>query len=339
MEPYKSTRSIYLELVTTTGFLCTTLLIIWITTFGLNTWIEALNKYYAVAITMIFGSFVAGSTPLGGGAVAFPIMTKLFNISAHDSQLFSLAIQSAGMTSASILILIRNINQPYKIMLAYLFGVLIGFMFFHYGLSSVIIESEIRTISSICIALFVIVFTIQHWRPPDQFNNICLSSPLIYILIIAFGIMGGMISRGVGYGADLMIFTLLRLVLGFEFKQSIQASVIVMAITSLLGIVFQKYTHGIPDQVLQFWYAAAPIVIFGAPIGALFCSLINDNILFFFIIVLSIVEVITTIITVPVSTNIIYYISMMLIIALMTRYCIKIVSYNVKFRVTKLDIK
>jgi uncharacterized membrane protein YfcA len=146
-----------------------------------------------------------------------------------------------------------------------------------------------------------------------------------------------MISRGIGYGADLFIFTLLRLVLGFEFKQSMQASVIVMAITSLFGIAFHRYTHGMPDQVIQFWYTAAPVVIVGAPLGALFCSLINDSYLFFLIILLSIIDVITTIFLVPVSFNIFYYISIILTVAIMTKFCLKIVNDNVESKQTSYE--
>jgi uncharacterized membrane protein YfcA len=33
-----------------------------------------------MSVTMAFGSFIAGATSEGGGAVAFPVMTLLFNI-------------------------------------------------------------------------------------------------------------------------------------------------------------------------------------------------------------------------------------------------------------------
>ena len=52
---------------------------------------------YELAITMIFGAFIAGSTSEGGGAVAFPVMTLLLHIIPEVSRDFSLMIQSVGM--------------------------------------------------------------------------------------------------------------------------------------------------------------------------------------------------------------------------------------------------
>ena len=40
------------------------------------------GDHWASAVTMVFGSFVAGSTPQGGGAVAFPVFTKVLDIDA-----------------------------------------------------------------------------------------------------------------------------------------------------------------------------------------------------------------------------------------------------------------
>ena len=54
------------------------------------------------------GSFVAGSTPQGGGAVAFPVLTKAFGVSAADARTFSLSIQAIGMGTAAIVLLLTG---------------------------------------------------------------------------------------------------------------------------------------------------------------------------------------------------------------------------------------
>ena len=56
---------------------------------------------WAAAVTMVFGSFVAGSTPAGGGAVAFPVFTKVLEIPPAVARTFSLSIQATGMVMAS----------------------------------------------------------------------------------------------------------------------------------------------------------------------------------------------------------------------------------------------
>ena len=57
---------------------------------------EAFGQFYIMSITMIFGSLVAGSTPVGGGAVAFPVMVLFIKLSAEDGRDFSLMIQSVA---------------------------------------------------------------------------------------------------------------------------------------------------------------------------------------------------------------------------------------------------
>ena len=87
---------------------------------------QNLEEHYGIAIAMAFGSYFAGSTPMGGGTVGFPILVLLFSEPATLGRDFSFAVQSIGMTSASILILCRR--QPLEwVMLRWsLLGTLIG---------------------------------------------------------------------------------------------------------------------------------------------------------------------------------------------------------------------
>lgn len=56
---------------------------------------------YFMSLTMCLGSFIAGATSEGGGAIAYPVMTlgpwKIAPLIARD---FSLMIQSIGMIAA-----------------------------------------------------------------------------------------------------------------------------------------------------------------------------------------------------------------------------------------------
>ena len=58
---------------------------------------------------MVFGSLVGGGTSEGGGAIAFPVFTKLLHIPAAIARNFSLAIQTVGMGAASLSILYLRI--------------------------------------------------------------------------------------------------------------------------------------------------------------------------------------------------------------------------------------
>ncbi len=69
---------------------------IWLNTLGIQEAIAYCYNHWEIALTMMFGSIIAGGTSMGGGAVAFPVFTKLLNVSPHDAKVFSLAIQSGA---------------------------------------------------------------------------------------------------------------------------------------------------------------------------------------------------------------------------------------------------
>ena len=77
--------------------------------FGHGLW-EVARTHWPIALAMALGSYVAGSTPMGGGTVGFPVLVLLFEMPATLGRDFSFAVQSIGMTSASIFILARR--QP-----------------------------------------------------------------------------------------------------------------------------------------------------------------------------------------------------------------------------------
>lgn len=64
---------------------------------------------YWMSITMVFGSLVAGATSVGGAAVAFPVMTLVFDISPTVARDFALMIQTVGMLSAAFAIWYQRI--------------------------------------------------------------------------------------------------------------------------------------------------------------------------------------------------------------------------------------
>jgi uncharacterized membrane protein YfcA len=69
-------------------------------------------RYY-IAIAMIFGSMVAGSTSEGGAAIAFPVLTLVMGVTPSVARDFSFMIQSVGMSCAAFTILFMNIKLEY----------------------------------------------------------------------------------------------------------------------------------------------------------------------------------------------------------------------------------
>src|SRR5207247_8757200 len=75
--------------------------------FGFGYW-EQVKAHWPIALVMIFGSVVAGSTPMGGGTVAFPFLVLVFHQPPNLGRNFGLAIPALGITSAMLFILCRR---------------------------------------------------------------------------------------------------------------------------------------------------------------------------------------------------------------------------------------
>ncbi|MCB1567094.1 MAG: hypothetical protein KDI78_16055, partial [Xanthomonadales bacterium] len=58
---------------------------------------HTLRENWGIAAAMGLGSYVAGSTPMGGGTVGFPILVLLFEQPPQLGRDFSFAVQSIGM--------------------------------------------------------------------------------------------------------------------------------------------------------------------------------------------------------------------------------------------------
>lgn len=68
-------------------------------------WKKVFVEFWPMTAAMVLGSFIAGSTPLGGGVVGFPVSVLALGFDASQGRDFSAMIQSVGMTSASYLII------------------------------------------------------------------------------------------------------------------------------------------------------------------------------------------------------------------------------------------
>ena len=86
---------------------------------------------------------------------------------------------------------------------------------------------------------------------------------------VPLGLMGGALSVACGSGSDVVIYIALMLYLGVELRCALYTSVILMAWTSILGILTQLSLGEVGVPVTDAWLAAAPVVLFGAPLGAL----------------------------------------------------------------------
>ena len=268
-----------------------------------------------IAPIMAFGSFIAGATCLGGGAVAFPALTKFMGIDPFTAKSFSLAIQSAGMTSASLFILLSVRNLPWRFMAIYLKGSAAGMVISLLWLDQLLAAADIRIGFTLFCLSFLIVFILANRHQALIQHNIQEHNLHSHGISITTGFVGGLASGLLGSGADLLAFCALAIYFRLTIRLATQISVLLMTANSLLGLGIQGLAlENLPNITSQLWFAAAPVVIVGAPLGALVCKYISQKLLFALVVVLVITEIVSTLWLIPIeSTKLKYYLCIFVI--------------------------
>ena len=256
---------------------------------------ETLREHWAIAFSMALGSYVAGSTPMGGGTVGFPILVLLFDESPHLGRDFSFAIQSIGMVSAWIFIFAKRLPVAWPLlggaMIASLIGTPIGLLW--------VAEHVQPTQAKLVFAVAWAAFGILHFFKSHQFcgyqGNHHGDARSQFEAGLMVGFLASMtVSAVSGVGIDMMVYAVLVLVFRCDLKIAIPTSVIIMAFTSVVGIGFRAATGQVVDGVYENWLAAAPVVALGAPLGVFVVNLVGRHFTLMAVSVLCIVQFLWT---------------------------------------------
>ncbi|NEQ83181.1 MAG: sulfite exporter TauE/SafE family protein, partial [Moorea sp. SIO2I5] len=256
---------------------------------------------------MVFGSMIAGGTSVGGGAVAFPVFTKLLQIPAHDAKVFSLAIQAVGMSAASLGIWSTGIHIEGRVIrwgtLGGFLGIFLGLGFFAPLLPPDVIKMSFTImLTSFAITLLALNKGKRLCHRAIPYWNLQQRG-----LIVLAGILGGIMSGLVGNGIDIVIFSVMVLLFRVSEKVATATSVVLMAINALAGLVLQVFVfHDFSEQVQAYWFAAIPIVVVGAPLGAMLCNLLHRKTIANILIGLIALELITSLLLIPLRPAVIY---------------------------------
>lgn len=273
---------------------------IWLMGLGICEAFGYIANHWEITLTMLFGSMIAGATSLGGGAVAFPVFTKVLNISPHDAKIFSLAIQSVGMSAAALAIYGSGIRVEGRIILWTSLSGAIGICLGLDWLAPLLAPDAIKIYFTLILtSLAITLLTInQGYR---QYN---LSIPIWTIreklILLTIGFLGGIVSGLIGNGIDIFIFAVMVLLFRINEKVATPTSVIIMAMNALAGFAYQVFViQDFTQPVQSYWLAAIPIVVVGAPIGAIICSKLHRQTIIRILIGLILIELITSLIIIP----------------------------------------
>ncbi|GAB3938869.1 sulfite exporter TauE/SafE family protein [Larkinella terrae] len=229
-----------------------------------------LARRWAAALTMIFGSFIAGSSPEGSAAISYPVFTLLLKIPPPVARNFSFAIQSIGMTSASLLILGLRVRVDWNYIRYVTIGGVFGLIFGTYYV--------VPLISPVLAKLFFVSlwlsFGITLWREnrkPSRFvfDAIPDFQRSDQVRLALFGVVGGIISSIFGTGINIFTFCLVTIYYRLNEKVATPSSVIIMTIETLLGFFLHaQILRDFSQESFELWLTCIPVVVFFAPLGA-----------------------------------------------------------------------
>ena len=230
--------------------------------------------HWPYSVMMLFGSMVAGFTPEGGGAVAFPVLSLWFNISATAARDFSLAIQSIGMVSASVWILTRKGHRlsTFKWVPFYALVNFGGFAI----MSAFYDRFDFKVVQMLFVSLalsFITAYLVARGKGTADTVDPDSKSKIAVFLGASF--LGGCASAMFGTGADMLIYIALTCFYGMKEKISTDISIVLMATVTVFGIFYRGFVlEDIQPEVYSMWLAAAPVVLFFAPLGNILLSIL-----------------------------------------------------------------
>ena len=262
--------------------------------FGQDRWSDVVD-HWGIAVAMAVGSYAAGSTPMGGGTVGFPILVLLFREPAELGRDFSFAVQAIGMTSASIFILARRQPLAWAMLKGALLGTLLGTPLGIFLVAPIVPALWIKIVFAVVWASFGLLHL---WRIGEIAGHDGMTEfdeRWDFRVGLAVGIgAGATVSSVTGVGIDMVLYTVLVLLCRADLKIAIPSSVIIMAFTSVVGILTKMAFTGVRPGVFENWLAAAPVVAFGAPLGAFMVDLIGRKPTLLFVAFLCVAQFIWT---------------------------------------------
>lgn len=250
------------------------LLLLWVIyMLDTNQWALFKDNWF-MSVTMIFGSFIAGASSEGGGAIAFPVMTLIYDIVPGTARNFSLAIQSVGMTAAALIILRNKYPIEYKYLVPASIGGGIGIILGTFF----IVPYVPATFSKMLFVTFWLSFGVILFYINVVFRRKVLEkmpdlSRIELFMLLIVGFSGGTLSSILGSGLDIFSFAYITIRYQLSEKVATPTSVVAMAINSIIGFSLHYFIiQDFAQEEFNYWLVSIPVVLIGAPMGAYYIN-------------------------------------------------------------------
>lgn len=252
-----------------------------------------------LSITMIFGSMVAGATSEGGAAVAFPVLTLAMGTLPSVARDFSYLIQSVGMTAAAFSIFWMRVKLEWMSIIYCSIGGAAGLIL---GLEEIAPRltppySKMYFVSiwfAFAVSLYwvnyfyggIVFDNIPHWEKGVLWEKTLVEDTGIkqmpklkveinwkVLALLATGFLGGIFSSMSGSGLDICSFATLCLLFRVNERVATPTSVVLMAGNTLVASLYREFKMmAVSAEAYNLWLVCIPIVVIGAPIGAILSS-------------------------------------------------------------------
>ncbi len=280
------------------------------------------------AVTMIFGSFIAGSSPGGAGVVAFPVLTKVLDVPAEIARSFTLSTQALGMTCAACAIVLARRHVEWRALVVGLPVGTAGFLIFLFLLGepdrafwpSTLSAGLIKVTFTLLLAAMAVAMLLLRREDDMGQQQVPHWNRRVWGGIVLMAFVGGGISAWTGAGVNVLVFLFLVVMAGLHPRVGIPTSVLLMAGISIVGLVTLGFLDGQFDIGLSadgervialegrafgpveasrydlrgLWLAAIPIVAWGAPLGTWVVTRLREDLLVTFLGLAALVEVVST---------------------------------------------
>ena len=269
--------------------------------------VQVITENWPITFTMVFGSFIAGATSEGGGAIAFPVFTKILHISPIDAKVFSLAIQSVGMMAATLTIIVMHISVEWRVVLWASLGGILGVMLGGIIIAPLLPADLLKMLFTAMISSFALTLVLLNCKQRLYNHSLIIYRWHEKLILLITGFIGGCMTGLVGNGIDIICFSVMVLLFRLSEKLSTATSVVLMAFNSLIGFLIHLFIMGgFTTEVKNYWLAAIPVVVVGAPLGAYFCTRLTNKTIATILITLIATELISSVYIMTLSRTIIY---------------------------------
>ena len=196
------------------------------------------EKYGLLSVTMVFGSFIAGSTPLGGGVVAFPVMSLALNVAPSVAREVAFLIQGLGMGAASILIMLTGIPIDAWVVRLSVFPGGLGNLLGAVVLDSLLTPQMKKVVFSGMWLGFAIGLAVALMEKDSKMIQRIPRDKKAKMELLFVSFLGGIFSGLSGSGIDTFIFAFVVLYYGLDERVAVPTSVMVSVVLEVCVAVY-----------------------------------------------------------------------------------------------------